>query len=234
MKQLRIHYFQHVFFEGPGHLETWARQHNHTLTATRFYEPFQFPELSGFDWLVVMGGPMSVHDDALCAWLPEEKEFIRQAIAAGKTVIGICLGAQLIAAVLGSKVYPNVKKEIGWFPVTKTNAGEQHPLLRDIPQEFTAFHWHGDTFDLPGNAVHLFQTEICSAQAFVYRDRVLGFQFHPEVTPHLLAAMTENGSHELIADDYIQAASNILKQAGSCPLSGMYLESILNKLAVGE
>jgi GMP synthase-like glutamine amidotransferase len=231
MKQIRIHYFQHVPFEGLGFIGTWANQNKHQLTATKFYEDYQFPDLSELDWLIVMGGPMGVYDDKKFPWLATEKEFIQKAIQTDKTVIGICLGSQLIASALQAKVYPNTKKEIGWFPLTKTDAGQKHILLKEIPDLFTTFHWHGDTFDFPDGATHLLQTEICPNQAFLYNDKVLGLQFHLEVTPQTLTAMTDNCRHELIADDFIQTENEILNQADLCKYSNTYLSSILTKLA---
>jgi GMP synthase-like glutamine amidotransferase len=231
MKQLRIHYFQHVSFEGLGFIETWANQNGHRLSSTKFFETFNFPTLNDFDWLIVMGGPMSVDDEDQYAWLKPEKEFISNAVAAHKTVIGICLGSQLIASALGSNVYPNKKKEIGWFPLIKTAEGKVTNLLNDLPDEITSFHWHGDTFDLPIGAIHLFKTEICANQAFSYKDHVLGFQFHFEVTPPSLRLMIDNGRHELTADDFIQTEKEILQQADQCYLSNEYLSTILTKLA---
>ncbi len=97
MKPVRIHYFQHVAFEGLGHIETWAKQHKHKLTATNFFENHILPDLTEFDWLIIMGGPMSVYDIQNHPWIKEEIDFIQKAIRGQKTVIGICLGSQLIA-----------------------------------------------------------------------------------------------------------------------------------------
>ena len=231
MKQLRIHYFQHVSFEGLGYIESWAKQNKHLLTATKFYETDILPNLLDFDWLIVMGGPMGVYDNNKFPWLVNEKEFIKEAIEAGKTVVGICLGAQLIASALGTNVYPNTKKEIGWFPLTKTNEGQSHNLLNDLPDNFIAFHWHGDTFDLPEKAIHLLQTDICRNQAFLYKNNVLGLQFHLEITPLSLTSMTENCRHELVLDNYIQTEQEILKKIELCKIANNYLTCILNKLA---
>jgi GMP synthase-like glutamine amidotransferase len=231
MKPIRIHYFQHVPFEGLGFIETWATLNKNQLTATKFYEDDQFPDLSELDWLIVMGGPMGVYDHKKYPWLVTEIEFIQKAIQAGKTVIGICLGSQLIASALRAKVYPNIKKEIGWFPLTKTDEGQKHTLIQEIPEPFTTFHWHGDTFDIPAGATHLLQTGICPNQAFLYNNKVLGLQFHLEVTPQTLRAMTNNCRHELIADDFIQTENEILNQADLCNNSNTCLTSILNKIA---
>ncbi|MGL4630590.1 MAG: type 1 glutamine amidotransferase [Leadbetterella sp.] len=228
MKQLRIHCFQHVAFEGLGYIETWANQCNHMVTSTKFFESYHFPELANLDWLIVMGGPMGVYETDQYPWLSQEKEFIKKAIDGRKIVIGICLGSQLIASALGAKVYPNTQKEIGWFPLSKTK--QKHNLTGSFPDTFTTLHWHGDTFDLPTNAVHLLQTDICPNQAFVYEDRVLGLQFHLEVTPKALKAMIENCRHELIPDEYIQTEEEIQDQREYFNQSNRLLERILDKL----
>lgn len=231
MKTLRIHYLQHVPFEGLGYIDTWIKENNHTLTVTKFFEHDLLPNINSIDWLVVMGGPMGVYDTKEYPWLVDEINFIKKAIEADKTIIGICLGAQLIAASLGAKVYPNHKKEIGWLPLVKTNLGKNHPILSTVPHEFTTFHWHGDTFEMPKDAVHLLQSPACAHQAFLYNEKVIGLQFHVEVTPQTLVAMTENCGHELIHDDYIQSKEEILSKAGSCTISNQYLNSILSKLS---
>lgn len=232
MKQLRIHYFQHVPFEGLGYIESWANEYQHELSSTKFFhEDFILPDIHDFDWLIIMGGPMGVHDEGRYPWLKAEKEFILKAIDAQKTVIGICLGSQLIASALGVNVYPANKKEIGWYPILKTTEGQHSELLSSLPDAFTSFHWHGDTFDLPAGAIHLLQSASCPNQAFIYNDRVLGLQFHFEVTFQSLISMTENCRHELIAADYIQTENEIVSQAYRCKLSNGYLTAILNQLA---
>lgn len=232
MKILRLHYLQHVSFEGPGYIETWAKQNKHTLKSTKFYKQEKLPDLDTFDWLIIMGGPMSVGDEADFAWLKPEKQFIQSAISAGKTVLGICLGAQLIASVLGARVYPNMKKEIGWFPVTPTDDAIENNILKNIPTTMTVLHWHGDTFDIPDGAVHLIKTEICQNQAFIHHDRVLGLQFHLEATPETLEQMMENCREELVADDFVQTETEILSNSSYCASNNKHLTAILDNLAL--
>lgn len=208
--KLRIHTLQHVAFEGLGCIEEWINTHDHSVTYTKLYENPTFPKIDDFDWLIIMGGPMGVYDEAIYSWLQKEKLFVKSAIENGKTVIGICLGSQLIAEVLGAKVYPNKQKEIGWLDIKKTENAEKHPLFALIEDEFTVFHWHGDTFDLPEGSIRMFSSEACINQAFIYNESVLGLQFHFEVTPQTLQDMVENGMQELVADKTIQTASEIL------------------------
>ena len=174
MKKLRIHYFQHVPFEGPGNIEEWCNKNSYTLSATRFYENGRLPDLKEIDWLIIVGGPMSANDDKKFLWLASEKEFIHQAIEAGKTVIGICLGAQLIAAILGAKVYRNEQKEIGWFPITLTDEAYEQKVFSGLKNTITVFHWHGDTFDIPEKAIHLASSHGCKNQGFLFQDKVSG------------------------------------------------------------
>lgn len=211
-KKLKIHTLQHVPFEGLGCIDQWITTKKQSINHTKLYDQPQFPSLNEFDWLIIMGGPMGVYDEAVYPWLKEEKEFIRRAIESGKTVVGICLGSQLIAEVLGAKVYPNKQKEIGWFDIKKTELAKNNPLLEQFEEQFTVFHWHGDTFDLPAGSERLFSSEVCLNQAFLYKKKVLGLQFHFEVTPQTLKEMTENGMSELVEDETIQSASKILEQ----------------------
>jgi GMP synthase-like glutamine amidotransferase len=159
-----------------------------------------------------MGGSMSVNDETKYPWLVEEKEFIRTSIKKGKTVIGICLGSQLIAEVLGAKVYPNQQKEIGWFDVKLTEKAKSLQLFNGFEDEFSVFHWHGDTYDLPPGSTLLFGSAVCTNQAFLFNDKVLGLQFHFEVTSQMLREMVEHGKSELVESETVQSVKRILEQ----------------------
>lgn len=228
--RIKIHYLQHVPFEDPGFIQEWVAKKAFPHSSTKFFENGILPQLTEFDWLIIMGGPMGVYDHDKFPWLKDEIAFIQNAIANKKVVIGICLGAQLIANALGSNVYPGSKKEIGWFPIQKTNSGELHPILNKIPTSFSSFHWHGDTFDLPIDSVHLLESVACKNQSFLYGDRVLGLQFHLEVTKNSLAGIIENCRDELQQDTFIQSESEILNQSYRIDVSNSYMESILEYL----
>lgn len=232
MGQLRIHYFQHVPFEGLGYIETWCCEKEHLLTSTKWFEAGSLPGVSDIDWLIVMGGPMGVYDNKQYAWIDVEKHFIKLCIDAGKVVIGICLGAQLIASALGAKVYPNKEKEIGWFPVQLTEAGKRSAWFNDFPQTFTVLHWHGDTFDLPAGAELLVKTNACLNQAFAYQKNVLALQFHFETTRQSLSNMIHYCRHELVSGDFIQAETELEEGAGYIPAANCLLEAILNKASL--
>jgi GMP synthase-like glutamine amidotransferase len=206
---MNIHYFQHVPFEGLGHLDHWVQKPGHKVTATRFYEDHKLPFVEICDLLIVMGGPMSVNDEDDLPWLTEEKRFIEKAIVRGKAVVGICLGAQLIADVLGARVYKNPVKEIGWFPVELTEEGKKNPLFADFPTTQEVLHWHGETFDLPSGAVHIAKSKDCPNQAFVYGKNVVGLQFHLESTVDTIQLMLQNCAEDLQPGPCVQTAEQI-------------------------
>lgn len=208
---MNVHYLQHVDFEGLGFIETWLTATNHRLSATRFYEPdYSLPSVSEIDALIILGGPMGTGDEALYPWLVEEKAFIKDCLQAGKKILGICLGAQLVATCLGANVDQAAHKEIGWFPVQPTASAQQldwfNKLFQDHP---VVFHWHGDRFEIPEGGVNLLTSEANSNQAFYYSDTVLGLQFHLEVTEHALEAMIRNGAEELTNAAYVQHADEL-------------------------
>lgn len=209
---LRIHWFQHVPFEGLGSLESWARSRDAALSVTRWHAGEPAPDLDGLDWLVVMGGPMGVYDEAQHPWLAAEKEYLRQAIETGKPVLGVCLGAQLIACVLGAAVRRNPHREIGWFPVEWTAQTGPHPLAQALPPTFEAFHWHGDTFELPPGAVPLARSAACANQAFALGPGVVGLQFHLETTPASAAAMIAACPGDLVPGPFVQPAHELVRE----------------------
>jgi GMP synthase-like glutamine amidotransferase len=150
---------------------------------------------------------MSVNDEAELPWLCDEKRFIREAVQNGVPVLGVCLGAQLIASALGARVYRNTQKEIGWFPIEAVQADGD--WFR-FPQELQVFHWHGETFDLPPGAIHLARSTACQHQAFQVGRRALALQFHLEVTPETVRAFAENCGDELRPAPYVQSETEML------------------------
>lgn len=220
----------HVPFEGLGCIEPWISANGHSATFTPFYQEYQLPDMNDIDWLIVMGGPMGVYDEEIYPWLIDEKKFIREAIDNGKTVIGICLGSQLIAEVLGSSVYPNKQKEIGWFDIKITNEGQQSPILKGFEEEFPVFHWHGDTYDLPTGSKLLFSSKVCENQAFLLNEKVLGLQFHFEVTDESMKEMVEHGKSELLENETIQSAEKILKNTSFIEANNLKMFQILDYL----
>ncbi len=202
---MNVHILQHVAFEGIGSIDTWLDQRDANVSYTRFYESAELPALSEIDLVIIMGGPMSVHDEAEFPWLVEEKRFLREAIRAGIPMLGICLGAQLLASALGAEVYTNSQKEIGWFDITKV----QNSNAFQFPDTISVFHWHGETFTLPEGAVQLARSAACEQQAFQFNDNVIGLQFHLETTPDSINSMIQNCHSEIIPSTFIQSEEAI-------------------------
>jgi GMP synthase-like glutamine amidotransferase len=209
---MNIHVLQHVAFEGLGSIADWIETRQALVSYTRFFEAPGLPALDSIDMLIILGGPMSVNDEDMLPWLAPEKQFIRDAVALEIPILGICLGAQLIAGAMGARVYQNPVKEIGWFPIRAVSTPVGNLCL---PQECIAFHWHGETFDLPEGAVHLAKSDGCENQAFQLNRNVIGLQFHLETTLHSASSLLENCRDEIIADPYIQSE----KELRSVPLS---------------
>ncbi|WP_232529364.1 type 1 glutamine amidotransferase [Methylomonas koyamae] len=200
-KPMRVHVLQHVAFEGLGCIHDWLQRKQAAVTFTRFYEACVLPDVADIDFVIALGGPMSVNDEAKFPWLSREKQFIADAMRANKLVLGICLGAQLIANALGARVYPNREREIGWFPVYSLH--KRGNSLK-LPGSFEAFHWHGETFDLTPGANLLASSAACKNQIFQIGSRVVGLQFHLETDPQSVAALLANGRHELKHGPFVQ------------------------------
>lgn len=209
---MKILCLKHIAFEGPGALALWAQALGHELVVESVFQNKPLPSPETFDALFIMGGPMNVDEDAIYPWLTKEKTYIRGAIAAGKYVIGVCLGAQLIARALGANVSQGANKEIGWFPIQRTS---DCPESLALPDELRVLHWHGDTFDIPTGAKQIALSEACPNQGFLYRDRVLALQCHLEMTPQSLALLITACSNELVDAPYIQDAETMLAEPES-------------------
>lgn len=205
---MRTHCFQHVPFEGPGSIEPWLRAAGHEMTTTRLFASARLPDHDAVDLLVVLGGPMSANDEDAFSWLAAEKRFIRETVASGKPVLGICLGAQLIASAMGARVYRNPVKEIGWFPIQGIPSPERTAF--GFPPSLDVFHWHGETFDLPPGAIHLARSDGCAHQAFQLGSTVIGLQFHLETTPTSARDIVAHCRDELTPARYVQSEQEIL------------------------
>lgn len=203
---MRILVLQHVESEGPGTISDWAKARGHELNTLGYFRKDSTPGINDFDAVIILGGPMSIYDEAEFPWLREEKDFIRQAIEAEKMLLGICLGSQLLADSLGAKVFPNDEKEIGWFPIRIAERGK----LFDSTGELMTFHWHGDTFEQPPSAKVLASSSATKIQVFQQGENILGLQCHFEINPELGEAMIACGESEL-ADKgkYVQSAAEI-------------------------
>jgi len=228
---MKIHCLMHVPFEGPARIADWAESRGHAIAFSHLFADDALPQLEAFDRLVVMGGPMGVGDEEHYPWLRAEKALIQAAIDAGRSLVGVCLGAQLIAAALGAEVRRNPQKEIGWFPVRLTEAALRHPLCKDLPAELQVLHWHGETFSLPPGALHLAESQACPRQGFLVNERILGLQFHLEMTPTSLRTLCSHCADELRPAPFVQSAEQML---GVSPVryeeTARVLELLLDRL----
>ena len=207
---MRVHWLQHVPFENLGSIEQWIKNNGYSVASTRLYADDPLPSVDEFDFLIIMGGPMSVHDEKHYPWLKMEKRFIKEAMDRGRTVLGICLGAQLIAQALGAAVYKNTEKEIGWFPINHIASGEQSGFFDLMSDRATVFHWHGETFSVPQKAVLLGSSDACENQGFMWEERVFAFQFHLETTSQSAHDIVANCSGDLSgASLWVQSEKDI-------------------------
>ncbi|MEI7473583.1 MAG: type 1 glutamine amidotransferase [bacterium] len=230
---MRIHYLQHVPFETPSSIINYADDNGYEIKGTLLYKNESLPEHSDYDFLIILGGPMGVYDENLYPWLKKEKQFIKTAIEQNKKVLGICLGAQLIADVLEANVYKNKDKEIGVFPVTLSDYSLKNEFFADkltnVINVINVIHWHGDTFDLPVVAKLLASSEACKHQAFLCNKNIFGLQFHLEMNQKSLLEIINNCRHELIADKYIQDEAKIIKLSDFCTMN-KFLFHFLDKI----
>ncbi|PKQ16844.1 MAG: amidotransferase [Actinobacteria bacterium HGW-Actinobacteria-7] len=228
---MRVHAICNVPYEGPALIGEWASQRGHTLTQALALEG-EFPPLDQTDLLVVMGGPMDADDEAASPWLVAEKTYVRQAIDAHIPVLGVCLGAQIIAEVLGGKIRRAEQPEIGWFPVGLTPHGCSEPLFALWPATFIAAHWHYDTFDLPDGLQPALSSNATANQAFVFGDRVVGLQFHLEWTAEAVAALVENTDGEWPDGLYVTDVATMIDDAPLfVPVPATLLFELLDSLA---
>lgn len=197
---------QHADGEWIGSMGSWFATKEVTLTTVRVDQGESLPDVLSYDWLLIMGGPMSVYDEDNYPWLIPEKQLIRVAIAEGKTVFGICLGAQLIANAMGSTVRPNLEQEIGWFEVERLD-----PSICWMPVRFKPLSWHGDILDPPVGAVVIARSEITPCQGFTLGDRVVALQFHLEAQSGTAVEFLAHETCGLPEGNFVQLEAVLLK-----------------------
>jgi GMP synthase-like glutamine amidotransferase len=227
--RMRVHWLQHAEHEGLGCIGPWLASRSARVRHTPLHRGELPPAIDEFDWLIVMGGPMNIYEHQAHPWLIAEKKLIRDACVKNKKVLGICLGAQLLADVLGAKVTTNREQEIGWFDVTLTEEGHKSPLLSGSPATFPAFHWHGDTFSMPKGHASLIKSDACVNQAFALDTRLVGFQFHLEVR--------EVDVRDWLVTDaptparYVQTAAEMLRDPGRFAEQNKLMAQVLERMA---
>lgn len=224
---MRVHWLQHAEHEELGCIGPWLAARRFRVRGTRLHDGEPLPAPDEFDWLIVMGGPMNIYEHDRYPWLIQEKKLIRDACVKDKLVLGVCLGAQLLADVLGGRVKSNNRQEIGWFDVQMTEEGARNRFMDGLPHRFEAFHWHGDTFAIPAGSANLLKSDACVNQAFSPSPRRLGLQCHLEVTQadarRWLAVDTPD------PDRYVQPAAAILADAARFEMNNRLMERILGR-----
>ena len=215
---LRVHYFQHIAGEGFGSCYDYLKAHQAKITATEFFalpvdlplELEALPHIDEVDLLIIMGGTMSVNDEANYPWLKLEKRWLRRYLSAGKPAIGLCLGGQLIANALGASVSRNQHQELGWMDVGRVSHVPENYF--QIPEKINIMQWHSETFEIPRGGVRLAQNNVCQNQMYQIGRNVLGFQFHPEMTPHALQLLIENEEDSAAFNgQYVQPIAELKK-----------------------
>jgi GMP synthase-like glutamine amidotransferase len=200
---------QHTAVDSPGIITDFLAQNQIDSTVIRIDRGDLIPTVVESDVLITFGGPISLHLPDPPAWVNQESELIRRYHNAGQRVLGICLGAQLIASALGAKTRRNHEPEFGWHRVRLTEDAKRSPLATLLPKQLTALHWHQNTFELPDNAIHLYQSDACLHQGFSIDDRVIGFQFHPEATAKTVDYYLRVANPSGIVGQYVQATEAI-------------------------
>ena len=224
---MHIHVLEHDPLENPGLVADWAAVRGHRLVRVLLDRGGALPPPGEVDLLVIMGGPMNIYQHRDHPWLVEEKAFIAEVIAAGKPVLGICLGAQLLADALGGKVFQNAAKEIGWFPIQMVDRAEP---FASFPETLTAMHWHGDTFTLPRGARHIAKSEACVNQAFLFGDRMVGLQFHIEMQALSESDLQAVGTAAVVPGRWVQSREELMATPGDLPVARAALFSLLDAL----
>lgn len=180
---MRVAWLQAVAFESLGTIEPWLRRRDHQIRKVALWDGEALPSVEEFDVLIAMGGAAVPTDESHYPWIEGQLDLLRSATVMNMPVLGICLGAQLLAHAFGSPIRPNRDLEIGWHTVCQTREGLVHPLMSDIAPSFMTFHWHQDTVMPPPSAVTLASSKATKIQAFAIGTRALGVQFHPEIDP---------------------------------------------------
>ena len=187
---------KHIDIEGPGLIEHYLMQRKIFYQILCLETDDRFPKLDSLTHIFILGGPMNVYEEDRYPFLRDEDLFIKEAIQRGKSVLGICLGAQLIAKALGAKVFKAPIEEIGWYDVSLTKIGSNDPLFSLLPKTFPVFQWHEDTFEIPHNAILIATSSPVPDQAFRYGENTYGLQFHLEVTREMIREWMETYKEE--------------------------------------
>lgn len=220
----------HVPFEEPGLITDWVEREACHLKYTRLYNNDTLPDPDTVDMLIIMGGPMNVLDFHIHPWMKDEVDWVSNFLGSGKAILGICLGAQIIATALGSDVYPGKEKEIGWHSIRFLPGLGEFKICKKLPSARKVFHWHGDTFDIPKGAIRIAESNLFPNQGFIYEKRVIALQFHLEVGPKNVEDLVENCRDELLPGPYIQNEKELRDETRFIDENRVLLFNILDYL----
>ena len=226
---MKAHCLMNISFEGPGYITDWMDLRGHSMRIWRLYEDPVLPDIEEVDLLVVMGGPMNIYQEGKYPYLALEKELIHGCIRAHKHVLGICLGAQLLADALGEKVYKNREKEIGWFPVQRDAGAGRRDITSVFPSSFTPFHWHGETSDIPQDAFPIGSSPACRNQGFLFGEHVMALQFHLEVNGPIVESLLTHAAADMTPGPYVQSAGEIRSGLEHCQENRAILYQLLDR-----
>lgn len=208
----RILVLQHVKSEGLGIIGKALRQKGIETDFIKIFKGDRIPKsINGYDGLIVLGGPMGVYEEDIYPFIKDELILIKTAIKNNIPILGICLGAQLLAKAAGADVYKGNKKEIGWYKVELTDEGKRDGLFVGLPDEFAVFQWHGDTFDIPESSKCLASSELFPHQIIKVGKNAYGLQFHLEVTEEMVREWIDVNDKELASVKAYINPKNILK-----------------------
>jgi len=210
----------------------WAAKKGYRVNQIYVCNNEKLPSIDSFDWLMVMGGSQHAWDVEGNDWLQKEKEFVSKSLTAGKIILGICFGAQLLAEALGGKLLPNPQREIGWHEVALNRQGQESFLFQDIPPSFVTFHWHNDHFSLPQGCTRLAGSQATENQAFVDKKcPSVGLQFHPEYTRQMVTYYAREHSQDWTSDEYVSTKDEVLARTAEIPDTYWLMETLLDNMA---
>lgn len=229
---MRLHLLEHDPIPiRHNNITIWAEKKGYSVISTDVFRGGDLPSQNNFDWLIVLGGSQHTWEDKEHPWLIGEKEFIFEALARDKIILGICFGAQLLAEALGGRVFSNEKEEIGWHEVTVSDEGMESFLLKNVPRRFLTFHWHSDHFSLPSGCTRLAFSEPTTNQAYLSLNyRVAGIQFHPEYTVEMVQYFANEHGDDWQKGPYVAGKASVLSRCTQIPETYWLMELLLENM----